>query len=168
MMIALRLLHVLAGIFWVGSVFLVAAFILPSVRAAGPAGGQLMGQLMEVRRLPFWITTANLTTIASGLVLYWKDSAGLSAAWIHSGTGMTFTIGALIAILSAILGILLNKPTAHRLAAVGAQIRAAGGHAPELAAEASRLQARLAAYAWLAAGLVLVSAAAMAVARYIP
>ncbi len=38
-MIALRLLHILLGVFWAGTLFFIVTFLEPSVRAAGPEGG---------------------------------------------------------------------------------------------------------------------------------
>ena len=34
----LRILHIAVGVFWVGSVVFLSAFLTPSIRAAGPAG----------------------------------------------------------------------------------------------------------------------------------
>ena len=41
-MLLFRLLHIFAGVLWVGGVVLIALFVQPTVRAIGPAGGQFM------------------------------------------------------------------------------------------------------------------------------
>ena len=45
-MIALfRLLHIVAGAFLVGIAIFNAFFLFPAIKAAGPAGGQVMGRV---------------------------------------------------------------------------------------------------------------------------
>ena len=46
----LRVVHVLAGAFWVGAVTFIAAFLVPAVTALGPVGGQVMEQVIQVRK----------------------------------------------------------------------------------------------------------------------
>ncbi len=73
--ILLRLIHILSGVFWVGSVLFVARFLLPTLRAVGPAGGPVMQQLTQVRKLPsFMMVVAILTPGAK-----WVSSAQRSA-----------------------------------------------------------------------------------------
>src|SRR5258705_8430533 len=90
---ALSIPHIVVGVFWVGPVVFMAAFLTPSVRAAGPAGGAVLQQLMGVRRLPLWIMGAMVVTLLSGLGLYWRDSAGFQSAWLASGAGHVFRLG---------------------------------------------------------------------------
>jgi uncharacterized membrane protein len=52
MTLLLRLIHILAGVFWVGAIFLIAGFLLPTARAMGREGGRFMQHLMLQRRLP--------------------------------------------------------------------------------------------------------------------
>jgi uncharacterized membrane protein len=47
--IILRLIHILAGIFWVGTAFLLAGFLAPTLRATGSEGGRFMRHLMQQR-----------------------------------------------------------------------------------------------------------------------
>jgi hypothetical protein len=56
----LRLIHILAGIFWVGVAFLMAGFLIPTVRETGQAGGRFMEHLMLRRRLPVFLGIAML------------------------------------------------------------------------------------------------------------
>ena len=71
----LRVLHIVVGVFWVGSVVFLSLFLTPSIRAAGPAGGAVMQQLMGARR-PRWSMGAAIVTLLSGFGLYWRDSGG--------------------------------------------------------------------------------------------
>jgi hypothetical protein len=163
-----RLLHIVFGVFWVGAVTLVAFFLGPSVFAAGPAGGAVMRQLMEVRRMAAWLMGASAVTILSGFALYWHDSNGFrSAQWLGSGPGRTFGLGAVLAVVGLVVGMAVNVPAARRMAALGAGLHTAGRppSADELAVMAG-LQRRLAWGSAVGAGLLLLATAAMAVARY--
>jgi uncharacterized membrane protein len=163
-----RLVHVVVGVLWVGAVVFIAAFLLPSVRAAGPAGGPIMQQLTQVRRLPAWLMGAAILTILSGLGLYWRDSAGFTSAWLRSGPAQVFGVGGVLAIAAAALGMAVNTPAAKRLGALTAHLQSAGRPpAPEELAEVQRLQARLARATLVAALLLVLATVAMAVARYI-
>jgi uncharacterized membrane protein len=165
----LRVVHVLVGAVWVGTILFMAAFLIPSVRAAGPSGGAVMQQLVQRRRLPRWLLSAAILTIVSGIGLYWVDSAGFRSAWLGSGPGRVFGLGGTLAIVAAILGVVVNFPTARRLTALAAAVHGSGrSPTPEEAAEIQRLQARLAWATTVAAGLLVLATLAMAVARYVP
>jgi uncharacterized membrane protein len=164
----LRAVHILVGAFWVGTILFMAAFLVPSVRAAGPAGGAVMQQLVQARRLPRWLLTAAILTIVSGIALYWVDSSGFRSAWLGSGPGRVFGLGGTLAILAAILGVAVNFPTARRLTALAARVQGSGRPpAPDEAAEMKRLQGRLGRATMVAAALLALATLAMAVARYV-
>jgi uncharacterized membrane protein len=167
--ILLRILHVVIGAFWVGAVVFVAAFLLPSIRAAGPAGGAVMQQLMHVRRLALWLMAAAVLTVLSGLTLYGLDSAGFRSAWLGSGPGRVFGLGGVLAIGAVIVGMAVNSPAARRLSELTGGVQAAGRPAtPDELAAIQRLQARLARGSLWAAVLLILATTAMAVARYVP
>ena len=164
----LRLVHVLAGVFWVGSAIFMAAFIAPTVRAIGPAGGQVMQQLGQVRKVPLYMMSSMALTLLSGIDLYRRASGNFSNGWAGSGPGMTFGLGGIFAILAAIVGLTMGMPTARRLGALGASIAKSGGPpSAEQIAEMQRLQGRMTTAGALGAGLLVLATAAMAVARYV-
>lgn len=164
---SMRAVHVLAGSFWFGAAVLTAAHLIPAVRTTGPAGGQVMGHIVRITRLPVWMNSAMALTLLSGAVLYWWLSGGMAAEWLRTGAGRTYTVGALLSIAAAITGATINAPTARRLGQIGARIQAGGGPPdPALAGEVQRLQARLLLGAQVGALLLGLSTVAMAIARY--
>jgi uncharacterized membrane protein len=166
---ALRILHIVVGVFWVGTVVFMAAFLSPSVRAAGPAGGAVLQQLMGARRLPLWLMGAMAVTLLSGLGLYWRDSAGFQSAWLGSGTGKTFGLGAVVAFGASIVGVAVNMPTGRRLAEITGRLHSAGRPpTPEEQATLAALQARLAKASVIVATLLVLATLLMAIARYVP
>ena len=66
--ISLRLLHVLAGVYWVGSALFLALEVGPSLAATGAAGGTVLLELRR-RRYHHGLLYAALVVIASALGL---------------------------------------------------------------------------------------------------
>jgi uncharacterized membrane protein len=168
MLILLRLVHVVFGVFWAGTAIFNAVFLVPTVRALGPAGGAVMQEIAGKRKLPIYFFVSGVLTVLSGFGLYWYDSAGFSNEFMRSPGGMTFGAGGALALIALLLGIFVITPAAIRASKLGAAI-AAGKKppAPEQAAEMQRLQATLGTMALLAAGLLTLTTIAMAVARYV-
>jgi uncharacterized membrane protein len=163
----LRLIHILAGVFWAGSAFMLAGFLVPTVRETGPEGGRFMAHLVARRRLPVFIGIAMLLTVLSGLTLYARTAAATHGTWTRTAPGIAYGIGGASAILGAIVGMGISGAAARQMAAIGQRVAEAGGPSPEQQAEIARLQARMGLGARIAAGLIAVAVAAMATARYL-
>lgn len=164
-----RLIHIVSGALWVGAAVFVAFFLLPTIRALGPAGGAVMQQLAQVRKLPVYMMALAILTVLSGIGLYWRDSGGFKGPWMHSGSGVVFGFGGLLAILVVVLGMAVVNPSAKRMGEMAASMRGSGGPpAPEQIAEMQALQVRMARFTGLVAVLLLIATGAMAVARYVP
>jgi uncharacterized membrane protein len=165
----LRLIHILSGAFWVGAIVFMAGFLMPALRAVGPAGGPVMQQLAQVRRFPIYMMAAVILTVLSGIALYWRDSNGFSGPWIHSGPGRVFGLGGVLAIIAAAIGMAVASPTAKRMGALAASIHNAGRPpSPDQVAQMQQLQSRMISATRLVAALVVLAVSAMAVARYTP
>ncbi|MEJ2287416.1 MAG: hypothetical protein P8Y02_02025 [Deinococcales bacterium] len=163
-----RLVHVAFGAFWLGAAVLIAVFLIPSVRAAGPAGGAVMQQLTQVRRMPNVILGASWVALLTGAYLYWRSSGGLQPDWLLSRAGLTFGIGGLLAIAAAAVGSAVSSPTASHMGALASRIQQRGGPpSPDEAAELQRLQARMLLAAQAISLLLVLAIAAMAIGNYI-
>lgn len=167
--ILLRVLHIVAGVFWVGAVLLVTAFLTPAIRAVGPAGGAVMNQLAQVQRLPLYLMGAFAITLISGLLLYWGDARTGGSAWLGSGPAQMFGLGGVLALAGGIVGMAVSSPAARKLGALGAAMAAAGRPpTPEELATMQQLQRRMATASVLVAILLVLATVCMAVARYVP
>jgi uncharacterized membrane protein len=165
--IVLRLIHILAGVFWVGAIFLLAGFLVPTARSIGPESGRFMQHLMQRRRLPVYLGIAMLLTVLSGVTMYARVAAATEGTWASTPPGIGYGVGGLAAILGAILGGAISGPAARRMAAIGQQGAQSGGLSAEQQGEMQRLQRRAALGSRLTAGLLGVAAGAMAIARYL-
>jgi hypothetical protein len=164
--IILRLVHILAGVFWAGTVFLMAGFLVPTMRATGREGGVFVQYLMRERRLQASLGIAMLLTVLSGIAMYARLAASTRGAWAGTAPGIAYGVGAVAAIVGGIVGAAFGGSAGRRIAAIGARIGAAGPSV-EQQAEMGRLQARIRNGTRLAAGCLAVAASAMAVARYL-
>jgi hypothetical protein len=166
--IVTRLIHIVLGVFWAGTIFFVVIFLEPSVRAAGPDGARVMQGLQQRHYMNVMPIVAGLT-ILSGLALYWWLSGGLEVGWITSNTGMSLTIGGVAAILAFIVGLVGMRRAALKAGRLGMELQQSteGPARDALQAEmqALRVRARRSAH-WVAA-LLIIAVVAMAVGRYL-
>ena len=123
--IVLRLIHIFSGIFWVGTSFFLYFFLQPGVKAAGPAGGAVMGRI-STSRFPMVIGLAALFTVLAGFLLYWKDSGGLQLDFITSSAGIMLTLGALGGIVAFGVSFGVQMPVTLRMAAIQKAAQASG------------------------------------------
>ncbi len=165
-----RIVHILAGVAWVGSVFFTVVFLQPSAAAIAPAGAPLMGELLGKRHLvDRFILLASITVVA-GLVLYWSDwqDYGSFGDWIGSSFGATLTVGALAALVALAFGVFGTRPNVQRLLALGQQVAASGAPpTPEVGAEMATIQGRMKNFARVSLAFLVLSVLAMASARYL-
>jgi uncharacterized membrane protein len=164
-----RLIHVVCGVAWAGALVFITVILLPALRGAGPAGGTVMDQVVRVRRLPLVLMALAILTVLSGLSLFYLDVHAFGEAWVHSGPGRTFSLGAALAIAGMIVGMSVSNPTARKLGALTSSIKSGGGPpSSEQAMELGRLQNRLVTAGTIVMCLVMLAAACMGVARYVP
>ena len=166
--ILLRILHIAAGVFWVGAAFTFFLFIEPSVKALGPNAGPFMEAVTVKRRFPIVITLAALITILAGSTLYWMASDGLRPERVLSPVGIGFGIGGLAAIAAFLLGFFLIRPNVDRLGAIGKQVGAAGRPpSEEERTEVERIEATLRTVGLIDLVLLTVAVVLMASSRYL-
>ncbi len=164
----LRLIHILAGVFWVGTMFILAGFLLPTAGETGEAGGRFMQHLIQRRRLSTFLGIAMGLTVLSGVTMYARLAAATHGAWAGSRPGIALGVGGLSAILAAAIGAIIGSSAGRRMAAIG-QSASQAGRPPsaEQQAEIQRLQGRMRFAARTAAGLLAIAVGAMAIARYL-
>jgi hypothetical protein len=170
LMVVLRLVHITAGVLWVGSVFLFVVYLQPSAAALGPVGAPFMAELLGKRHLVDRILAIATTAVAAGLLLWWKDwhDYGAFGDWIGSHPGLAFTVGGLGAITTLVIGLTVTRPNVQRLLALGREVAASGAPpTPEVAAQIGSIQGRLRLAARVSLGLLLVAVLFMSTARYL-
>lgn len=165
--LVLRLIHILGGIFWLGSGLFTSLFLMPALAAAGPAAGQVMAGL-QGRRLFTVLPIVALLTIASGLRLMWIMSAGFSPAYFASGPGRTFAWSGIAAILGFLISVAVARPVTLRVMKLMESLASAPENAREgITVRLAGLRRIAAAASIAAVTLVFFAAVGMAIARYV-
>jgi len=163
LVIVLRIVHILSGVFWVGSAVFNGLFLGPAVGATAEAGQKVVAHLVTRTRLTATISAAAGLTVLAGGALYWIDSQGLTSLWTRSGPGTGFGLGALFALVGLVFGLMVGR-NMSTLVAVGSQIT--GKPTPDQLSKIQAAQGQLA-YAGPATTVSLVLALlCMPTARY--
>jgi uncharacterized membrane protein len=165
-LLLLRLVHILGGIFWVGSGLFMAFFLLPVLGQAGPAAAPVMVGLQK-RRMMIITPTVALLTILSGIRLLAITSSGFSREYFALASGKTYAVSGILAIVSLLLGVIVSRPAAMRMMQLSRMVASAETDRQRLGDEIRKLQRRAASSSTIAIALLLLSAAGMAVARYL-
>jgi len=167
LVIVLRLLHIISGVFWVGGALMLTFFISPTVAATKDAGQGFMRYFMGNTKFSLAMWTAAIIAILAGFSLYWIDSHGFTSAWTHSGPGIGFGTAAGFALLGFITGIVTNR-NSSAMAKLGGQIQSQGKPpSPEQAAQLQKLGKALATGGTLNAVFLILATLGMAISRYL-
>jgi uncharacterized membrane protein len=166
--LTMRIVHILLGVAWGGTLIFVATFLMPSVRDAGPDGGKVMLALMR-RGYMNVLPVVAVLTLVSGFWLYWQDMVAGGDAWAGSMSARVYGIGALAGLVAFVIGASVMRPNAMKL---GAMMEALpntpeGPARAALMADMNAPRAKMAAAAPRVAVLLAVAVACMAVARYL-
>ncbi len=155
-----RAVHVMAGVTWAGATFVLAVVVVPLATRHGSQGaGRWLG--MVARRSGSVSGIAALLTVVSGIYLLMT---------LHpndgSPSGLVLKSGALAALLSLAVALLVGRPAGVRLQKLNASLAEGELPSPEIAQQVARLGLRARMSSRLAAGLLGVAVLAMAVFRY--
>jgi uncharacterized membrane protein len=97
LMLVFRLIHILAGVFWVGATLTTGFYLRANTDTAART------------RLATTMTIAGILNVLAGYAMYWLDSDGFRSAWMHSGPGIGFAIGGAFGLIGLILRVLANR-----------------------------------------------------------
>jgi uncharacterized membrane protein len=167
MIIALRIIHVLGGIFWVGAMLFMTFFLFPAVAEAGPGAGPVMGGLQR-RKMMVVIPIVATLTLISGFWLFYLASGGEMGHYARTRAGHAFSVGGGLAVVAFLIGMFVSRPAGMRAMRLGQQL--AGAAEVERAAlmtEIGAVQKRAATASMIVASLLLLAATSMAIARYL-
>jgi hypothetical protein len=168
LMILFRFVHVVSGILWVGGVLTATMFILPAIRATGPAGGSVMRHLLLNTKFGGYFPSLGGLTVLSGLWMFWHDGNASNGAFYSSNQGITLSIGALGGIIALIVGGAVVGRSFGQIGKILKAIDAGGGQpTPEQGAQMAALRAKMATGSKIVVPALLIAATAMAIARYV-
>lgn len=168
LLIALRILHILFSILWVGAAAFFFFYLEPAINKLGPAAEPFVDEVINRRKAPIYFAITSTLGVLGGVILYWRDSGGLQGAWIGTPTGIAFTLGGIAAIIAWIGGNMLIPPAIRLVGAIGAEMNAAGGPpTAELMGHLHAAQRRLRTIGLVDLVLLLFAVVMMESARYL-
>lgn len=160
----LRIIHIGAGVFWVGGALFTAFFLGPTVGATGEAGQKVMAHLVGKLKISARLSAAAGSTVLAGAILYWIDSAGFTSAWMKSGAGTGFSIGGFFGLVGFVLGMMVGVKV-KAMGTLAAQMQ--GKPTPEQQAQMGALQKQQKMYSTYSTYALIISVIFMAIARYL-
>jgi len=162
-LLVLRILHIGAGAFWVGSTLSLAFFIKPALKETGGLGQQFFDYLVTKKRFGTDAAGAGGMAGLAGILLYWRDSQGFTSAWMHSGAGIGFTIGAVLGLIAFIFGVLTDQKIK---AMVGLREQLESAASDELISQLQLMEKQQTTYLYISAVTLSLAVWIMASARY--
>ena len=163
--VVLRIIHIVAGVLWVGGAGLFFFYLEPAINKLGPDAEKFVDEVINRRKAPIYFATTSTLTVVAGVILYLRDFGATIAT---SPFGLALGLGGLAALIAWLGGNLLIPRTLYQLMAVGAEMKAsAGPPAPELVSRMQATQERLRLIGLVDIVLLLFAVAAMASARYL-
>ncbi len=167
-LLLLRVVHILCGMFWVGSSLFTVLFLTPVLIRAGQSTASTVMAGLQARRLFTVLPTIGVLTIASGARLMWITSGGFSRTYFTLPMGRMLAWGALFGILAFLVAMLVIRPASARALRLAAMLQQPGSASDHATISAQLGRARMLTVRSSAAAMVLVvlSAIGMAAARY--
>jgi uncharacterized membrane protein len=157
-LIILRIVHILAGLFWAGAAVYLALVLEPKLRSLGnEIERDVLQAISKLNSL--WITLSAVLTIVFGFVLVSRTPGRDFGELFDTAWGTAIGIGLVASLLAFFLSGWVGASTAK----LRRSLAAMGVDEPELA----RLRARIALGSRINAVLVVVAAGTMAAARYV-
>jgi uncharacterized membrane protein len=101
--LAIRAAHVLVAALWIGATVFASTLLMPAIDASGPTGGQLM-QRLNRRGFHVYMAAISMTTLASGLYLFWHFTGGFDLSVSTSHAGVVFGLGGVAGLFAGIIG----------------------------------------------------------------
>lgn len=159
----LRIIHIVAGVFWVGGALIMAFFVAPTMGATGESGQRFVGHIMNNLKFSNRMAAASGSSILAGLILFGLD-ARAGDAWVRSSFATGLSLGAGFAIIGFIVGMLTGR-NMKAMAQLGAQMQ--GKPAPEQITAMQTFQKRQATYSNINVAALILAVIFMAIARYL-
>jgi uncharacterized membrane protein len=161
--LALRLIHVFSGVFWVGAALAMTFFITPTVGATAEAGQKFMSHLMSQTRFSNTMMIVGVSTVLAGAAMYWIDSNGFTSDWMMAGPGIGFGLGAVLAVVGLGAGMMIPRAAAS-MGKLAAQFK--GAPTPDQQSQMAALRKRMALVSTVNAYCLIIATVLMATARY--
>ena len=164
-MVIMRLIHIPAGVFWVGGVLILVTFISRSAQAVGEDAAKFMQHFTLRSGFQQSMAGAGILTVASGYLMYYRLFGWLAP--LNTGAGLALTVGGTAGIIALLIGFFVFAKGTNRMRAIADEIAASGGPPkPEQLAEMGTLQETLSRAGGITAVLMVIALIGMTLSEY--
>ena len=162
--VVLRVVHIVAGVLWVGAAGLFFFYLEPAFNKLGPDAEKFVDEVVNRRKVPIYFVVLSTLTVLAGVILYWRNFGEINM----SPFGLALGLGGVAALIAWLGGNLLIPRTLGQQMAVFAEMKASAGPPPAgLVSRMHAVQERLRLIGLIDIVLLLFAVAAMAAARYL-
>jgi len=165
-LLALRFIHVVGGIFWVGSVMFTMFFLMPVLMKAGPMVAGPVSAGLQARRMMTWLPVVAILVILSGLRLMMIVSAG-NAHWFQHRASHVYAVSGALATIAFIVGITVTRPSMMKAGQLAQSTASDETSKHLIQEELRRLQRRGYVGQMVVVWLLILTSVGMAIARYL-
>ncbi len=123
LMIILRIIHIIAGVFWMGAGMMQVRFVAPTAQALGPDGQKFMAHLMQRTKFSAASGAASGLTLLSGLIMY---ALIYDRMQVQPNYGLGITIGGVFGIIAFVIGTTMIGVPTGKMKKVLDKVEAAG------------------------------------------
>ena len=166
LIVFLRIIHIVTGVFWAGTLFFLVSYLGPTFKEVGPDGAKVFAELRR-RKLFERVPMIAGLTILSGLWMFALRAQG--GSWAQGREARMLGTGAVSAIIALYFGVfVMRKNTlgaADLMREVGPMPAGADKDAKMALVQAMRGRATMGGRA--AATLLLITVIMMAIAKYV-
>lgn len=168
LMIVLRLIHIFAGIMWLGFGLFLLLLLIPTARQLGPEGQAFMKGFLKHSAFNKIMPVVSLLTTIAGAWLYYKVSDGFNADYMGSHGGIVLSIGVLAGLLAFGHGATATGPMSEKMVKLNDALDAQDGPpSPEQIAELQTVQRKMGLHGRISVILMIIAVAGMVSARYV-
>lgn len=123
--IILRLIHIFAGVFWVGGVWMMTTYIGSTAKALGKDAAPFMQHFSLRSGFQQGLAIAAGLSVLSGSWLYYLNFG--DSIVVNTGRGLALTFGAIFGLISFALGAFVIGRGTSQIRAIADSIAASGG-----------------------------------------
>ncbi|HLA42729.1 MAG TPA: hypothetical protein VJZ27_04810 [Aggregatilineales bacterium] len=127
LMIVLRLIHIFAGIFWIGVAMFMVGFVAPTVQKLGADGGKFMQGLVVHTPYGAAMGITATSTFLTGAIMFYKTSDSFNGDWLSTTQGIVLSIGVVAGTLAWGHGAATLAPRVTRIKTFAEEISRQGG-----------------------------------------
>lgn len=165
LLISMRILHIVFGIFWVGTVFFLVFILTPRLRTLGPAVQSPVMQAIMPVMIPYMMVSA-LITVLSGIVLTLVMRWGALMTLFTTGWGWSIIVGFVASLAAAIIGFGIVVPVGRRQAMLASSIEGRPP-TPEEGQQLGKLGAKIRNLTLTNFTLLIIATITMPIARFV-